>query len=220
MMIEKFIRGRYNLVVTFWIFGAFAAVVYHALSIVIFNNLFKFSEYEHFQLGYSIFFALPFVYFPIVIVAIWNSASRYLGAKIWAQLAKGMMILWAIALLYYAGSSFLSEYSNKITSAELIEWSTLLNKSLPQKTEPNVQLNKTSFHKNQFTYQYQILNQVRSQLHLKTFVIGFKPALKKQVCEYEFTRKLLNNRFLIAYEYRDKNGEEIYTFNFRPEDCQ
>ncbi len=131
-----------------------------------------------------------------------------------------MMILWAVALLYYAGSSFLSEYSNKITSAELIEWSTLLNKSLPQKTEPNVQLNKTSFDNNQFTYQYQILNQVRSQLHLKTFVIGFKPALKKQVCEYEFTRKLLNSHFLIAYEYIDKNGEEIYTFNFRPEDCQ
>ncbi len=43
MMIEKFIRGKYNLAVTFWAFGAFAAVAYHVISIVIFNNLFKFS---------------------------------------------------------------------------------------------------------------------------------------------------------------------------------
>ena len=220
MMIESFIRGKYKLSIIFWAFGVLPAITYNIVSIIIFNNLFKLSEYEHFQLGYSVFFALPFIYLPIVIIAVWNSASQYLGTRIWAHLAKGMMALWTIALLYYAGNSFLSEYTKKITSTELIEWSTLLNKSLPQKIEPNVQLNKTYFEKNQFTYQYQILNQVRAQLHVKTFVIGFKPALKKQVCEYEFTRKLLNNHFLIAYEYIDKNGEEIYTFNFRPEDCQ
>ncbi len=219
MMIENFIKGKYKLAIVFWVFGVLAVVAYHLASISIFNHLFKLSEYEHFQLGYSIFFALPFVYFPIVIIAVWNSASQYSGQKIWAQSAKVMMVLWIISLLYYAIYSFMAEYSSKITSAELTEWSVLLNKSLPQTVEPNVQLNKTSFNNNQFIYQYQIMNQVREQLHVKTFVVGFKPALKKQVCEQAFTRKVLNNHFLISYEYIDKNGEEIYTFTVKSEDC-
>lgn len=220
MMIESFIRGKYKLAITFWAFGVFVAVIYNIASIIIINHLFQLSEYEYFELGYSIFFAIPFIYFPIVIIAIWNSASEYSGKKIWALLAKGMMVLWIISLLYYAIYSFFSEYSDTVTSSELIKWSELLNKSLPQKTEPNAQLSKTSFQNNQFIYHYQILNQVRSQLHVKTFVIGFKPVLKDQVCEDAFTRKVLNNHFLIAYEYIDKNGEEIYTFNFKAEDCK
>ncbi len=219
-MINNFLKGKYKLFVVFWGFAVLALIVYNLVSVIIFNNIFKLSDYENFELGYNLFFALPFMYFPFVMIAVWNSAQNYTGPnKIWAWLAKGLMGVGCVALLFYASSFFMSHYSTKFTASELLELSDGLNKSLPQKIEPDVLVTKTSFENNRFMFQYQITNKLRSELHVKTFVIAFKDELKKQVCQDKFTLKVLNNDFLLDYQYIDKLGTEIYTFNFKKDDC-
>lgn len=218
-MINNFLKGQYKLIIVFWGFGVLALVAYYLTSLIIFNNIFKLSDYDHFELGYNVFFALPFLYFPFVMIAVWNSEKNYTGPKIWAQLAKGVVGLGAITLIYYASSYFISSNSENYTASDLVALSDNFNLSLPQELEPNVIVTKTNFENNHFKFQYRINNKLRSELHVKTFVVAFKGALKKQVCEDKFTRKVLNNDFILDYQYIDKRGEEIYTFNFKKEDC-
>jgi ABC-type multidrug transport system fused ATPase/permease subunit len=218
-MIENFLKGKYRLAIVFWGFAVLVSVVYNLISIYINQHLFKLSDYEYFELVYNLFFALPFIYFPLVMLAVWNSAQHYSGRKIWAIAAKIVMGIWAAALIYYGSSYLFSQYSDKYSESDLIELSQNLNKSLPQEIEPNVWVTKTSFERNRFMFQYQISNRLRSELQVKAFVIAFKDELKNQVCNDKFTQKVLNNHFILDYQYIDKNNTEIYTFNFKKEDC-
>lgn len=218
-MINKFLKGQYKLFIIFWCFGVLALAAYYLTAVIIFNHIFKLSDYDNFELGYNLFFALPFLYFPLVFIATWNSAKQYTGANLWAGLAKGFVGLGVVILIYYTSSYFISKNSKEYSASDLVTLSDKFNLSLPQEIEPNVIVTKTNFENNRFMFQYKINNKLRSELHVKTFVIAFKGALKKQVCEDKFTRKVLNNNFTLDYQYIDKIGEEIYTFNFKKEDC-
>ena len=154
MVVLAFLKGKYGLAGTFWGFIVVALVIYNLLSILIFNHLFQFSDYANFKLGYTLFFILPFMYLPVVMIAVWNSATCYQGPQIWVISSKAMMGLLMLALVYHAGSYLVSQYSEKLTKADLIALSSTLNKSLPQVIEPNIFFNKTSFENNRFLFHF------------------------------------------------------------------
>jgi hypothetical protein len=86
-------HGRIPLSRAFWeyaiIYGSVAALITTLLSLAAFANGWPVA------LGLAIHF-LTTPYNLFMIVAVWRSASRYQGAPVWAMLARGLIIVWAI----------------------------------------------------------------------------------------------------------------------------
>jgi hypothetical protein len=47
----------------------------------------------------AIVFVLPIPYNLLVLVAVWRSAAAYQGLSIWADLARGAILVWAVAAI-------------------------------------------------------------------------------------------------------------------------
>ena len=44
---------------------------------------------------------LPVPFMTFVLVAVWRSAARYTGRKLWAELARPLAVLWALLLILF-----------------------------------------------------------------------------------------------------------------------
>ncbi len=221
-MIKNDVKAKYNLIFIFFGWVLLPSIFYNALSILMSKYMLEWSGSAYFETGYLLFFLVPFIYIPIAMIFVWKKANNHQvtqGQKSWVLMLKVFMLLWVGSLIYYAGSYFLFRTADKFSPEDLVELSTSLNASLPQESAPYVLMTKATFKNSRLIFQYQITNKLKSELHLKTFVIGFKDALKNEVCHSKFTQKVLNSAFGVDYEYIDKNKSEIYIFNFNKEDC-
>ncbi len=85
-------NGRVPLARAFWdwavIYGSFAnlAATGIALAMIVFDWPALLAVAVHF---------LPVPYNLLMVVAVWRSAARYQGDPIWAQLARGAILVWA-----------------------------------------------------------------------------------------------------------------------------
>lgn len=84
------IKGEITLWKTYWLFGVLGNIIGSFL-IVIFTAM-----------GNTVMFimvSIVIVYSIITLIGIWNSASKYTGSKIWAILAKVLVILGIVSTL-------------------------------------------------------------------------------------------------------------------------
>ncbi|MCP3874176.1 MAG: hypothetical protein GY699_13595 [Desulfobacteraceae bacterium] len=101
--LKKFLNGKINLWKTFWIYGVSIPIIFYFLgSWLVLNYI----------LPHRIQFLLypmmgSFVlYSTIVWVAIWRSAGKYTGPKIWPLLAKGSIAISMVIILYLSYSIY------------------------------------------------------------------------------------------------------------------
>lgn len=88
--LSNLIKGEIALWKTYWLFG----VIGNIITTFLINVFAQFSE----TLFLTILI-IAIVYKTVVFIAIWNSASKYAGSKIWAIFAKIMVILGFISIL-------------------------------------------------------------------------------------------------------------------------
>lgn len=88
--LSNLIKGEIALWKTYWLFG----VVGNIVATFLINVFAYFSETLFFLI-----LVLMIIYKIIVFIAIWNSASKYTGVKVWAILAKIMVVLGFISIL-------------------------------------------------------------------------------------------------------------------------
>ena len=89
--LSNLIKGEIALWKTYWLFG----VIGNIIATILINIFAQFSESL-----FLIILIIAIVYQIVVFIAIWNSASKYAGSKIWAILAKimvGLGVLSSIA---------------------------------------------------------------------------------------------------------------------------
>lgn len=104
-------NGELSLAVTFWCFGVLALSVLFAATNSIFSEPampFWYTFIEHygfmtFKLLLAVIGCCCLVYRITIMVGIWKSANRYTGSKIWANAAKGFVILWIWGAIAQAG---------------------------------------------------------------------------------------------------------------------
>lgn len=82
--LNNLIKGEIALWKTYWLFG----VVGNIIATILINIFAQFSEAL-----FLMILIIAIVYQIGVFIAIWNSASKYLGSKIWVILAKIMVVL-------------------------------------------------------------------------------------------------------------------------------
>lgn len=88
--LSNLIQGDISLWKTYWLFG----VIGNIIATTLINIFSQFSETSFF-----IILIIAIAYKIGVFTAIWNSASKYVGLKIWAILAKIMVVLGFISIL-------------------------------------------------------------------------------------------------------------------------
>lgn len=88
--LSNLIKGEIALWKTYWLFG----VVGNIIVTILINVFAQFSESL-----FLIMLIIAIIYKIGVFIAIWNSASKYIGLKIWAIVAKIMVILGFISIL-------------------------------------------------------------------------------------------------------------------------
>lgn len=88
--LTNLIKGEIALWKTYWLFG----VIGNIIATTLINIFSQFSETSFF-----IILIIAIAYKIGVFTAIWNSASKYVGLKIWAILAKIMVVLGFISIL-------------------------------------------------------------------------------------------------------------------------
>ena len=88
--LSNLIKGEIALWKTYWLFGVLGNVI----ATFLINVSAHFSEALFFIILVSMI-----IYKIGVFIAIWNSASKYVGAKVWAILAKIMVVLGVLATL-------------------------------------------------------------------------------------------------------------------------
>ena len=93
--LEELWNGRLPLAVAFWnwaiITGTFANLVATgaALTIIVLGWPAIFAVVLHF---------LPIPYNLLMVVAVWRSAARYEGEAMWANSARGAVVVWAAVM--------------------------------------------------------------------------------------------------------------------------
>lgn len=88
--LNNLLKGNISLWKTYWLFG----VIGNIIATTLINIFTQFSETLFF-----IILIIAIAYKIGVFIAIWNSASKYVGLKIWAILAKIMVVLGFISIL-------------------------------------------------------------------------------------------------------------------------
>ena len=95
----KLVNGDYGLAKTYWLFGVLVAAIF----IIVMNVPMSWRWYLFIAIGYTIYL------FPLY-VGIWSAANKYQGHKVWAVLAKIVVIIgvffavtrWMIILVLYS----------------------------------------------------------------------------------------------------------------------
>ena len=88
--LSNLIKGEIALWKTYWLFG----VIGNIIATFLINIFAQFSENLFFMVLVSMI-----IYKIVVFIAIWNSASKYTGSKMWAILAKIMVVLGFLSTL-------------------------------------------------------------------------------------------------------------------------
>ena len=219
-MIIDLLKGRVSLVNTFWVFGIIPLVIYKILGLVIehyYLDLMMLSKGKWLIYLYVLF---PFIYFPFTYFAIWKSANNYTKKKVWANLAKIVVVI-GFALLLINGLQILNELSNNKTSLKnLHEEIYIINKSLPFKIDSEIELTKVSFNQNLITYNYRLFNQNLSKIDREKFSATMREKLREVVCTSEELKPYLSNGISISYNYIDQNNKDIDSITVNPSDCQ
>ena len=95
--VNKLWRGDVPLVISYWVFGVIGGRIL-SIPTLIFENKGLFDKnsdqfYWEVDLAIFLYFLLVITYTVFVYVGIWRSANNYNGEKVWAALAKVMIIL-------------------------------------------------------------------------------------------------------------------------------
>jgi len=91
---KYFLQGNVKLLITFWVF----LIGGHLLFETLIYNLTNDGIEKNLILIFLVLLS-SIIYDLIIIIATWNSATKYLGKKIWKVLAKILVILKALFLI-------------------------------------------------------------------------------------------------------------------------
>ncbi len=211
--IIKLIKGDVSLETTYWGFGVLVLFCFRLINFYIESNYFEIIKntgplliqvYYYFTIAYQIFIS----------IAIWNSAGKYKGWRVWKYLARiivslGILIL-ALTLLQLFGKQ--SDYN-------LEKEISFLNSSLPTMVDDITELEHVDYSDNTISYKYKLINSPTNNININTIRQNIETALKNNVCNNDFESKLLDQGKIIKYVYKDKDNKTILEVPIQKSDC-
>jgi hypothetical protein len=201
---RKLIKGRINLVTTFWVWFVFLTI---AINIFVDNN-FKQIDYHRTtndQAISIIIYLLIFIYSIFIFIAIQRSANNYQGNKIWVFSSK---VIITINLFFSLFSAYdllkISMFDDYAIKSEINSF----KNNLPLKVNAFSELTDIGIKDKNIYYTYKLDSMDKD--NSDTYNLSkFKEQVQNSLCEEENTLKLLKKDYILNYTYIDKNEKEL-----------
>lgn len=91
-------EGNYSLAMTYWVYGVLGGFVWSVAILSIIQALISEWSQSNIAILSSVLYIAMAAYFCAVYVGIWKSSDKYEGNKIWAILAKFVVVITAIPM--------------------------------------------------------------------------------------------------------------------------
>jgi hypothetical protein len=175
----KFIKGELSLKVTFWLwFVLFSFILEFFIS-----SIFNINETLS-----AIYFIFIFVYTFAIFLAVFKSANRFQGSKVWSYLAKAIITI----NLFLSVSYFI----------ELFQETYLEDYSITQEINFYKELIDINKKENTIQYVYKLYNtESFTALEKRKFI----KQVQNSLCEEEGSQNILKKDYTLEYQYVDKN---------------
>lgn len=219
-MKHNWLKGNAPLLIIFWIFGVLPWVIYACIGIILNKYYFDLVNVYPMQIVFYLYLLFPFLYFPLIYIAIWNSSSLYKRNKIWPILAKITVILGVAFLLIGAVVIIKHFFFEKDINYVINQDVNFLNKRLPMKVDPEGSLDHVTFKNNVLTYTYQLTSKERDKINTVFFILIVKPKVIEAVCKNKDLKNYLSKGVTMSYHYIDKNKDEIGDIFITKKDCK
>jgi len=197
-------RGQISLPMTYWVWGVFLTFVVTLISGVLFGimsqNQSLTSNIMILSLG-----AIVLLYSFFILVSIWRSASNHDGSRIWANIAKIIVVINSFLIMQevYIESKVFWDFDTTITKQ--IE---SINTQLPIKINEQAVLISAGLSNKTIYYTYKLDN-IELDKNRPFNMKIFEDNIKKAVCKDGEVIEIIENNYSLMYKYRDKNEKLI-----------
>ncbi len=217
-MFRKLWSGDVSLPVTYWVFGVLigGVVLKGVLLVLIELSFARIAMSEFGNLGLRGYYWFTVAYSLFMAVAIWRSAQKYQGIRIWSHLARAAVVLGVLSLAVSVLNGFAQGgNSDTVIDAEF----RMMNKSLPVMIDEGTRLDNVSRQQKEIHYHYTLIGYLVRDLNIDRFNALMTPQLKTVACTNVATRPLLDRGRRLVYFYNDKEGHPIVRIVVSKSDC-
>jgi len=217
----RLFRGDVSLPITYWVFGGLIGGVglnviekqieAHRAAIV------ASSFGRWFVNGFSF---LTIAYTVFIFIAIWRSAGKYTGTKVWAVLARVAVGLGALSIVVMLALGIVQGLREAGVSRTAVkEKITELNKGMPRMIDSGTRLNRIAMVGRDLHYDCTLIKYLASDLNEEKFSSAMRKKLTKGLCSKKETRAALDDGRNFVYEFHDKIGKPIATIAVQDSGC-
>jgi hypothetical protein len=153
----------------------------------------------------------------LMAVAIWNAATKYQGAKVWAILAKVAVVLGALRILSSLATlpvELVDPVQHQLNQAAESQ-----NRNVPRMIDKTTRLTKVSAEKSQLTYHYVLIDRKASEMNPALFERLQREQLVKATCEHADVKSLFERDVTLVFSYSGNDQEPIASIVVTPKDC-
>ena len=214
--ITRLFNGDISLAVTYWIFGVI-------IGNIILGMLCSLIDAKYFELipkvgilPINIFLLIGLVYNIFILIAIYRSAVKYKGNKIWSILARILVIINTIFIISILVVTFRQITDPNIAMKKDIS---KLNKPLPRMIDNDTRLENVALVDKDIYFNYTMVNLLTADVDIAKVESIIAPNIKSTQCQDVGLRPILNEGRKLVYVYMDKEGKVITKITVSKEDC-
>jgi hypothetical protein len=214
--ITRLFNGDISLAVTYWIFGVI-------IGNIILGMLCSLIDAKYFELipkvgilPINIFLLIGLVYNIFILIAIYRSAVKYKGNKIWSILARILVIINTIFIISILVVTFRQITDPNIAMKKDIS---KLNKPLPRMIDNDTRLENVALVDKDIYFNYTMVNLLTADVDIAKVESIIAPNIKSTQCQDVGLRPILNEGRKLVYVYMDKEGKLITKITVSKEDC-
>ena len=208
-----FIKGDVPLVITYWVFGVLIMnIVTWGLLPIIYENQMAIIALPLGRILLLSISLITTILSILVLVAIWNSASKYKGYVVWKRLSKLVVGINMIVIIYNIYTSF--DPINRITSHVAS-----VNASLPIVIDENTRLDRVFMKKKAINFSYTILKDSVFKTDPLSFNMLLNIAVKNNTCDNPLLKEAMSLDYTVNYYYKSNNNESIANISMNSNMC-
>ena len=214
--ISRLFNGDVSLSVTYWVFGVI-------IGNVVLGTLYSLIDAKYFEIAskigtlpINIFLIITLAYNIFILIAIYRSAVKYTGNKIWSILARILVVINTI----FSIGVFITTFSQISDPDMAIKRDiSMLNKPLPRMIDKDTKLEKVTLVGKDIYFNYTMVNLLAADLDIPKVEAVISPNIKSAQCQDIGLRGILNEGRKLVYVYVDKDGNAITKIFVSKEDC-
>lgn len=219
--IAKTFRGERPLWETYWLWGALPSAVL-GVSMKVSMPLLIEHALDHPNLPTIAYYGFTCIWGAFVVFfagAVWRSSASYKGYRVWAVLARVVVVLGALNFL---GSLIPGAHESSLTDnsieGQLADTAASLNKGLPKQMNDYTQLVRVTADHKTLTYHHAMVNMKEEELPANPAESMHASSVKTACASGEFV-SALRSGVTFVYEY-SLDGRSLFSYEITARDCQ